>query len=94
MDEWPRWFTQPVTTPPRTTAEYRLALVRRRVREVQELLAEVQRVAESSPIDIDMKSAVSKVVQLRRDVEDLEKTIGIDREASPQICQQSQEGAH
>lgn len=80
MNEWPRWFTQPVITPPQTTAEYRLALVRRRVREVQELLAEVQRVAESSPNDDDVKSAVSKVIQIRCDVEDLERIVGVDRQ--------------
>jgi hypothetical protein len=94
MNEWPQWFTVPVTALPRTTAEYRLALVRRRIGEVQELLAEVERVAESSPNDNEMKSAVSKVVQIRRDVDDLEKIVGIDRHDSPQIHQRSEEKAH
>jgi transcription elongation GreA/GreB family factor len=78
MNEWPGWFTEPVSTPPQTSAQYRRALLRRRLREVKELLVEVESVAKSDANDDLVKFALNKVVQIRRDVEDVEVMIGMD----------------
>jgi hypothetical protein len=75
MNEWPRWFIEPMTIPPQTTPEYRLALARRRIGEIKDLVAEIARVAESATAGELVRGAIPKVAQLRREVEEVERSI-------------------
>jgi hypothetical protein len=75
MNEWPRWFIEPMTTLPQTTPEYRLALARRRIGEIKDLLAEVAWVAESATEGELVRCNIHHVAKIRREVADVERSL-------------------
>jgi hypothetical protein len=90
MNEWPKWFIEPMTTSLQTTPEYRLELARRRIGEIKELVAEIARIAESATEGELVRGAIPNVAQLRRDVEQVERLLADDEQGALQLLQAPQ----
>jgi hypothetical protein len=82
MNDWPQWFTDPVTTPPPTTPNYRLELVRRRLGEIGDLLADIERAANSAPDGEIVRTALSSSARIRCELVEAERNLGAGPESS------------
>jgi hypothetical protein len=76
MNDWPQWFTDPVTKPLPTTPKYRLDLVRRRLAEIGDLLTDIERVADSAPDGEIVRAALPSLARIRRELAKTETDLG------------------
>jgi hypothetical protein len=81
MNDWPQWFTDPITAPAPTSPKYRLDLVRRRLAEIRDLITDIERAADSAPDGEIVRVALAGVNRIRRDVAETEKNLATGLEA-------------